>query len=231
MRYLKAVIFIIVFSIGNIANLIWKKHMNKVFWSTICALWMFNIYNWYQDPSGTWERITINMQNPWYSIPLGLIGITIIFAIFGFFYSIRLNKKQLEFTITFKKSLQKSRDETDLMRSDKLPTNEDIAKYYKMYCIKFRMDNRDQWTTLEPMPFGEFEEKAKDIPETIHIPMITYQNMIKKKDPQREICIRKSGGWEFLIAQTSDAFSFDPKTGLSTMMRFVDYESLINSDK
>ena len=32
MRYLEAITFAIVFGIGNIVNLIWKKHMNKVFW-------------------------------------------------------------------------------------------------------------------------------------------------------------------------------------------------------
>jgi len=47
-----AILFILIFSIGNVVNLIWKKDFNKVFWIGIGILWTYNLYNWYQDPSG-----------------------------------------------------------------------------------------------------------------------------------------------------------------------------------
>lgn len=232
MKYLTSIAFIIVFSLGNIVNWIWKNHMNKVFWSTISALWIYNFYNWGKDPSGTWERFTTNIQNPWYYIPISLsILIPIVFLIIMKIMKKKVDKETIAFLKEMKKGIAKSCIETALMRGDTLPNDEDINKYYKMYCIKFEMDNRDQWTTLEPMPFEKFEKEAKIPPETIEIPLDDQLSEHDKKeigeDSKRILYIRKRGGWEFLISMTSDMFSFDPISGQSTMTRFRDYEKMI----
>jgi hypothetical protein len=117
---------------------------------------------------------------------------------------------------TMKESLKKSREETEKLRSGEIPSDEDIEKYYKMYCKKFEIDNKDQWTTREPMSFEKFEKEAKTLPEDT--------------DLGDGMKLHKREGWEFLIAQTSDSFMFDPKTGQSTMMRFTDYESMIDKE-
>ena len=103
----------------------------------------------------------------------------------------------------------KSAEETNLMNSGEIPSDEDIDKYYKMYCKKFELDNRDQWNTAEPMSFEFWTKCAKNDFEEEQ-----FGNV----------------GWKFMIAKTSDMFSFDPSTGQSTMMRFRDYEELIDDD-
>lgn len=206
--YLEGFLAFLIFGVGNIVNLIWKKHMNKVFWSMLACLWSYNFWRWYQDPVGTWEIIQRNSQNPWYWIPLGLIAL----IPFVFIYIVVKHKrevKQVNKVIDrMKKSLLKSAEETDLMRSGKTPTNEDIDKYYKMYLIKFEEDNKDRWNTEEPMPFDHWEKCARD----------DFDFDFGKV------------GWKFMISMTSDMFSFDPYTGQSTMYRFRDYDEMLEQN-
>lgn len=209
MRYLEAIAFALVFGIGNIVNWIWKKHMNKIFWTILAGLWIYNFYNWYQDPSGTWEIVKTNMQNPWYWIPIVFLLSLPIFGLILFIKNRKTTKAQLEFLKEMRKTLLKSAEETGLMNSDKIPSDEDIDKYYRMYCKKFELDNRNQWNTAEPMSFEFWEKCAKDDFEEKQVGRV---------------------GWKFMIAKTSDAFSFDPSTGQSTMMRFRNYEELIDED-
>jgi len=160
--YLEGFLAFIIFGVGNIVNLIWKKHMNKVFWSMLACLWSYNFWQWYQDPVGTWEITQRNLQNPWYWIPIGLL-LLIPFVIIYIIVKHKREVKLIDQVIDrMKKSLMKSAEETVLMRSGKTPTNEDIDKYYKMYLIKFQEDNKDQWNTAEPMPFEKFKAEAKD---------------------------------------------------------------------
>jgi hypothetical protein len=208
MRYLESIAFIIVFVFGNIGNWIWKNHMNKVFWISLSALWLYNFYNWYLDPSGTWERFTINIQNPWYYIPICLIlSMPIVFLIIIKIMERKVKKETRAIIKEMAKGIAKSAIETALMRGDTLPNDEEINKYYKMYCKKFEMDNRDQWNTAEPMSFEFWEKCAKDDFEEEQVGRVK---------------------WDFMIAKTCDMFSFDPVTGQSTMTRFCDYEKMID---
>lgn len=49
-----------------------KKYANKMFWSAVIGIWIYNFYNWYQNPEETWARAQENLQNPYYYIPLGI---------------------------------------------------------------------------------------------------------------------------------------------------------------
>ena len=113
-------------------------------------------------------------------------------------YSERMAIESQIFSDELKKSLEKSAEETMKMKSGETPSDEDIDKYYRMYCKKFELDTEDEWTTAELLTFEEFEKDAKD------------------------------KGYRFLISMTSDAFSFDPSTGQSIMWRHRDYEAMIN---
>jgi len=115
-------------------------------------------------------------------------------------YSERMAIESQIFSDELKKSLEKSAEETMKMKSGETPSDEDIDKYYRMYCKKFELDTEDEWTTAELLTFEEFEKDAKD------------------------------KGYRFLISMTSDAFSFDPSTGQSVMWRYIDYESMIDED-
>lgn len=103
----------------------------------------------------------------------------------------------------FKIALENSIDETKKLRSNEIPTDEDILLYYKMYCKKFECDSRDTWTTLKPMSFDEWEEKVKDENGFTH-------------------------GWRYMIGKTSDAF-----VGFSNNMmyqRYRDYKKMVEMD-
>jgi hypothetical protein len=202
-----------------IGDWFFNKYGIKLFWSLFVALCIYNFYTWYQDPSGTLERVTTNLQNPWYWIPIVIIslaGIVILINFIKFYFEKkRVNAYLLD---KVKESVLKSCEETRLMNGKEIPSDEDIDKYYRMYCKKFELDNKNQWTTLKPIPFEEFEKKAKVAPSQEKIPM---------DDGKEQLVINKRGGWSYLISMTSDMFSFDPVSGQSTMMRFRDYESMI----
>ena len=200
--YLEGFLAFLIFGVGNVVNLIWKKHMNKVFWSMLAGIWIYNFWNWYQDPVGTWEiiqRNLQNLQNPWYWIPIGVLTLIPFVFIIYIVVKHKRDMRRINSVIDrMKKSLLKSAEETKLMQSEEIPTNEDIDKYYRMYLVKFEEDNKDQWNTAEPIPFEKFKERAKD--------------------------------YRYLISMTSDIFSFDPVTGHSTMYRFRDYDEMIEED-
>lgn len=175
-------------------------------WIAFAGIWIYNFYNWYQDPTGTWERTKENLHSPWFWIPLCFFVLSgIVILVSWIWDKYKLEPQRRELADQLKESFRKSAEETAKLRSGEMPTDEDIDKYYRMYCKKFELDNRDQWTTLEPMPFEEFETEAK------------------KEEPDGISRV----GWGFLISMTSDAFTFDPGSGQSTMMRFRDYESMI----
>jgi hypothetical protein len=210
LNYSEAFLFILIFGIGNVVNLIWKKHMTKVIWIIIAGLWLQNFYQWYQDPSGTWEITKTNFQNPWYWIPLSTLPILFIFVGFVITKNRKQTKQTLKILEGMRESLKKSAEETMLLKSNEIPSDEDIDKYYRMYCKKFELDNRDQWNTAEPMTFEFWEKCAKNDFE------VEQFGRVK---------------WQFMIAKTSDMFSFDPSTGQSTMMRFHDYEEMIDENE
>lgn len=112
-------------------------------------------------------------------------------------------KRKAEIAEKIRKEAERSKELTRKLRSNEVPSDEDIKKYYKMYCIKFKMDreNASYFTTYEesPMSFDIFEKQAKDTSQF--------------------------GGWRFLIGNVSDAFMGD-----GTIYRFRDYESMIDDD-
>lgn len=191
-----------------------NKYGNKIFWSILACLWIFNFWQMYQDPSGTWKTIKTNLQNPWYWIPIGfMILILCVIPIWAYWKK----KIFINNTLSFISFIQeKSSKETRLMNSDEIPSNEDIVKYYKMYCIKFELDNEDIWTTNKPMSFEEWEKKSK--------------TPTKSEDLGDGWRFKERGAWEFMISKTSDIFSSNPVTGQSTMMRFRDYENMIDKN-
>lgn len=105
--------------------------------------------------------------------------------------------------------------EIDLMNSIEIPNDEDILKYYKMYCKKFEMDNRDVWTTLQPMSFDDWEKKAK-----------TPTAILGKEDDKFRIMV--SGGYLFLISRTCDTMVGIPPN--QYYHRYYDYEKMIEED-
>jgi len=108
-----------------------------------------------------------------------------------------------------------SKKEIDLMNSIEIPTDEDILKYYKMYCKKFEMDNRDTWTTLQPMSFDDWEKKAKE------------PTSIKGKDGDT-IRLMIAGGYLFIISRTCDTMIGMPPN--QYYHRYYDYEKMIEED-
>ena len=105
-------------------------------------------------------------------------------------------------------------EEMKLLQSNDIPTDEHILKYYKMYCKKFEMT--DVWTTIIPMTFDEFEEKAKRPTKVIH----------PKEGDSFSFMI--AGGYQYIIRKTCDVF-----IGIApyqTMLRNVDYAKLVEED-
>ena len=200
----------------NILKEFWKKHGNKIFCCFAIYFLADMLYTIHQDPVKVWADVQRNIVNPWYYIPIGLITLMWLGAV-GYilvnkYYWKPLLGRQVDFLEDMKKGIEKSIEETKKMKSGEIPSDEDIKKYYKMYLKKFDLDNRDQWTTEESMSFEKFEKDAKS-------------------NEKQEGIIRKRQGWEFLIAMTSDAFSFDPVSGQSIMYRYRDYEELVEEDE
>lgn len=99
---------------------------------------------------------------------------------------------------------------------ENLPTDEEILLYYKMYCKKFELDNQDTWTTLEPMPFEEWEKHAKSKTE-VH----------KFKDS--DFGFWKGGGYQFIIPHTMDTMiGFPPN---HSYHRYHDYKGMVEVDE
>ena len=103
-----------------------------------------------------------------------------------------------------KKAIEESREETELLQSGLMPTDEHILLYYKMYLKKFEKDQWSEWDTAEPMSFEEWEERAK-------------------------MCLDTVGGYRFIIGQTMDMFIGG--MGGSSMLRHTDYRRLVEYDE
>ena len=104
-------------------------------------------------------------------------------------------------------ALKEAAHETELMNSGKVPTDEDIQLYYKMYLKKKEMDAMQQWTTEEPMPFEEWEKKAKDVNDSD----FNY------------------GGYKFMVRATCDYFMGG--FGGSSSGRIHDYKKMVLADE
>ncbi len=102
-------------------------------------------------------------------------------------------------------SIRESMEENALIESGKMPTDEHIQLYYKMYMKKFELDreSNNDWDVSEPMNFEEFEKKAKS-------------------------CLDTVGGYRFIIGQTMDMFigGFDG----GSMIRYRDYRKMVEKE-
>ena len=176
-------------------------------WIVLAIVLSYNGYSIIKDPSGTWDTFVVNMQNPWSYVPFAFIVlIPIVYGIFYLYDKVVIEPRRNLILDQWKESIKKSFEETALMQENEVPDDESIAKYYKMYLKKFELDNADQWNTAEPMCWQQWEREAKGDP-----------------DSNQFFRVR----WSFMIAMTSDAFMFSPEDGSSTMMRYRDYESMI----
>ena len=134
----------------------------------------------------------------------------VVFGIYQFLIKPYLQKKYEkrkkaynDLMDAFGEALNESIDETRKLRSDETPSDADILLYYKMFCKKWEMDNRDTWTTLEPMSFDVWERYVKEGNGS-------------------------SKGWQYMIAKTSDAF-MSGADGHS-FMRYNDYKKMVQND-
>ena len=109
------------------------------------------------------------------------------------------------FADAFGEALSESMEETQKMRSNELPSDEDILLYYKMYCKKWELDNRDVWTTREPMSFDQWERDVKDVDDSL-----------------------RYHGWKYMISQTSDAFISDADG--HSFIRHNNYKRMVEND-
>lgn len=192
-----------------------KKPFNKIYnlWLLICFIYLgYVLFNNYQDPI-LWMETKARLANPWYYIPMmAIFSGWIVFAL-NCFRRAKTSQKQLEMMQGIAKSVAdgivKGAEESKLMQENEIPDDESISKYYKMYCKKFELDNANKWNTAEPITFEWWEKCAKNDFE---------------EEQVGGVC------WQFMIAMTSDMFSFDPNTGQATMMRFRDYEKLIEEE-
>ena len=181
------------------------KYYSNFYWIALCCLLIWCIYNWIAYPQQMKLQLIENLHNPWSYVPLAIWIVFIIVVYCIIFYKEKNNKDDLkEIMDGMVNGLKKTVEENQKLKSGEIPSIEDINKYYKMYCKKFEIANRDQWTTSEPMTFDDWLQK-----------------------------VEKEGklAWYFMISQTSDAFTFDPSTGQSSMYRFHDYESMIEEEK
>ena len=99
---------------------------------------------------------------------------------------------------------------------ESIPTDDEIMKYYRMYCKKWEMDNADEWTTLNPMSFDEFEKKCK-----------TPTRIVKPKDDE-SFGFMVSGGYRYMIGKTCDAFMGFPPN--QVLMRYTDYAAMVEKE-
>lgn len=97
-----------------------------------------------------------------------------------------------------------------------IPTDEEILKYYKMYCKKWEIDNSDEWTTLQPMQFDEFEKKCQ-----------TPTKIVQPKENDK-FGFMVSGGYMYMISKTCDAFMGFPPN--QVLMRYTDYAKMVEQD-
>lgn len=205
MNYLMGIAFALVFGIGNVVKWIWDKHFFKVV--LIWTIYVFGkmVYLLYTDPTYP-EQLANQLKHPLVIVAMSILLLTFIWIFGKYLLDMRRSRK---FMKHIENSILESARQTRLMNSNEIPSDEDIDKYYRMYLKKFGLDNDDIWTTNDPMSFEQFYKEAKS-------------------EPKQEGLLPHYGGWKFLISMTSDAFSFDPKTGQSTMWRYRDYESMIN---
>lgn len=112
-----------------------------------------------------------------------------------------------------KESIEKTAKENALLKSGKLPTDEEIEKYYKMYLKKVELN--DIWNTYT-VSYEDFEKRAKN--SNIIINTLELDNGEKLE-------FGKSGGFSYLFEMTSDAFIN------GKCVRFRDYEGMIKEDE
>jgi hypothetical protein len=204
MNYLVGIVFALVFGIGNVVKWIWDKHMRKVLLLWLGYTFLKLLYVSYTNPS----IIANNLKDPLVIVAMGIL-LLVFFVIFGqFLLDMRRSRK---FMKHIENSILESGRQTRLMNSKEIPSDKDIDKYYRMYLKKFELDNDEIWTTNDPMSFEQFYKEAKSESKQEGLLLSGYE----------------TSGWKFLISMTSDAFSFDPKTGQSTMWRYRDYESMV----
>ena len=176
-------------------------------WVILGIVMAYNLYSFLLDPQGTWNKFLVNIQNHWSYVPLGFVlSIPIVMGIVLLYDKVVKAPRREAVLKIWKKSLEKSFEETLLMKKNDVPDDESIAKYYKMYLKKFELDNADVWNAAEPMSWVQWEREAKGDPES-----------------NQFFNVR----WKFLIAMTSDAFIYSPGAGASTMMRYRNYEDMI----
>lgn len=75
----------------------------------------------------------------------------------------QLHLKTDEAVNTIVERLKEDRKENQLMLSGAIPTNEDIALYYKMYLKKWELDHVDTWDVTDPMTFENFKKQAMEL--------------------------------------------------------------------
>jgi hypothetical protein len=99
---------------------------------------------------------------------------------------------------------------------ESIPTDDEIMKYYKMYCKKWQIDNADEWTTYTPMDYEEFEKKCK-----------TPTKIVKPKEDEG-FGFMVAGGYLYMIGKTCDAFMGFPPN--QVLMRYKDYARMVEEE-
>ena len=102
-------------------------------------------------------------------------------------------------------AIAKSGEESRLMNGNVQPTEEHILKYYKMYLKKKELARKEEWTTVEPMTFDEWQKQLNEYIE------------------------HGMNGYRFLISNTCDAMIGIPPN--CTYQRFYDYEKAVEEDE
>jgi hypothetical protein len=106
-------------------------------------------------------------------------------------------------------------EESKLLKSTKIPTDDHILKYYKMYLKKDEIEKRDTWTTKQPMSFDEWKDRAK-------IP--TKTEMISDN-----MGFQTNGGYQFMISMTCDMMVGMPPN--HQYIRCYDYAAMVEQDE
>ena len=101
------------------------------------------------------------------------------------------------------------------MKENPEPREEDIWKYYQMYCKKHEMDNENVWTTLEPMTFEEWEKNVKRETKIIQSEGSKFGFMV-------------AGGYKWMIPKTCDAMIGMPPNHY--YQRYHDYAAMVEVD-
>jgi len=109
--------------------------------------------------------------------------------------------KELGKELMLNSALKEYKEEMDLINSNKMPTDEDIKLYYKMYLKKCELDHKDEWITYNIQPY-------------------TFEEWKKMARTQR---------YYFLIAETCDMFiGMYPNV---QMIRNIDYRKIVENEK